>query len=333
MNISILGAGSWGATLAYLFSNGGKNVLIWSSNEDKVAQINESKFTKNSINITFNNLVKATSDLTYALTHSNIIVICCTSETFRDLINNITAKSKASNIDISNHLFVSGVKGIETKSFSSMSQIFNSVLPGYNIAVLSGPNLASEILQDLPCASVIACVDENIAKYLQTALTTSKLRLYSNNDILGVELGGAYKNVIAIAAGICDGLNLGINAKASLLTRGISEMSRCAIAFGAQPQTIWGLSGTGDLFATCSSNASRNYSCGLLLASKHTLNQIYKILNAQIEGIPTAFAISDMALTQNINLPIINEVNSVLTSRISPAEAIDSLMCRPLVRE
>jgi glycerol-3-phosphate dehydrogenase (NAD(P)+) len=230
-------------------------------------------------------------------------------------------------------LLVSAVKGIELDSLKRMSEIIEEELPGLELCVLSGPNLAKEILQDLPTAAVIASKNASAASLVQKYLSVPKFRLYTNTDVIGVELGGTLKNVIAIAAGCADGLNLGANAKAALITRGLSEISRLAVFLGAKPTTLAGLAGMGDLLATCASPLSRNYHLGLEMAKGKSLQSILKETGAVIEGITTTTAICKISQNLNIELPIAKLVQAFLDGSLSPSEAIMALMNRPLISE
>ncbi len=333
MNILILGAGAWGSTLAYVFSQSGKNVTLWSHNPNKLDAIDSNSFYIKDHKISFNQNLKTEKNLVRGIINNQIIIFCSTSQTLRSLSNSVNECFKAEKLNVSEYYLISGVKGLELSSFLTMSQILNEVFNIENASVISGPNLALEILSNLPCASVIACKDDEKLNILQHNLTCRNLRLYANNDIIGVEIGAAYKNVIAIACGICDGLNLGYNAKASLLTRGIKEMARVVELFGGQKQTVYGLSGLGDLIATSSAPLSRNYSLGYYLANDMPIAQVEKKLDAQIEGIPTSYAIMEYTRLNNIDLPITTQVYNVLSKTQQPREAIKVLMSRPLSKE
>ena len=214
-----------------------------------------------------------------------------------------------------------------------MSEVLAQELPNFETCVLSGPNLAKEILQGLPAATVIASNNMAAATQVQKILSVPKFRLYTNTDVIGVELGGTLKNVIAIAAGCADGLALGSNAKAALITRGLAEISRLAVSMGAKPSTLAGLAGMGDLLATCTSPLSRNYHLGAELAQGKSLQSILKETGAVIEGITTAQAVCNLGQTLNIELPIAKLVQACLDSSLSPSEAIMTLMNRPLISE
>jgi glycerol-3-phosphate dehydrogenase (NAD(P)+) len=265
-----------------------------------------------------------------AVSEANVIVFCCTSQSMRKL-----AEMVALNLEGTNNkpILVSAVKGLELDSLQRMSEVIEQEMPGFQICILSGPNLAKEILQGLPTAAVIASKNPSAASRVQAYLSVSKFRLYTNADVIGVELGGTLKNVIAIAAGCADGLNLGANAKAALITRGLAEITRLAVLLGAKPITLTGLAGMGDLLATCSSPLSRNYHLGLEMAKGKSLQSVLKETGAVIEGITTTAAVCKLSQNLNIELPIAKLVQALLDGSLSPSEAIMSLMNRPLVSE
>jgi glycerol-3-phosphate dehydrogenase (NAD(P)+) len=214
-----------------------------------------------------------------------------------------------------------------------MSEVIEEVIPGYTVASLSGPNLASEILGGKPACAVIGCHWLDQAAWLQGRLSLPNLRLYSNSDIIGVELGGTLKNVIAIAAGVSDGLGLGANSKAALLTRGLAEITRLAVRLGAKPLTMSGLAGMGDLLATAAGPQSRNYKLGLELAGGGTTDGILKEMEVAVEGVPTTYAVCELSKRLGLELPIAAQFEATLKGKSSPEEAIMALMTRPLSAE
>ncbi len=341
--IAILGAGSWGATLARVFALAGKEVALWTRDPDKAEKLLSSRHVDKPLSIDLPAAIQISSDLEHCLAGSQIIVLACTSQSMRSVAQLVKAKLKSTSpVGASsrsqgpvpdNPVLVSAAKGLELESFMRMSQILEEIFPSLPICSISGPNLASEILKGLPTASVIACKDADVAKYVQSELSTPTLRMYSNTDITGVELGGSFKNVIAIAAGGVDGLSLGANAKAALMTRGLAEMSRLAVTMGARASTMAGLAGLGDLMATCSSELSRNYRVGFMIARGSSPEHALASLGAVAEGVNTARAVCQLATTMSIELPIAMQVESALKGDISPQKAIMNLMTRPLVSE
>ena len=230
-------------------------------------------------------------------------------------------------------IIVTATKGLDPKTLRTPSQIWQTLFPSNPVVVLSGPNLAKEIEQGLPAATVVASSDPQASARVQQVFSTDVFRVYTNGDPLGTELGGTLKNVIAIAVGVCDGLNLGANAKSALITRALPEILSVGTRLGAQPETFWGLSGLGDMLATCSSPLSRNYRVGYGLAQGKTLDQILRDLNSTAEGINTAHVLIDLANQLEIPVPISRQVHRLLNGIITPAEAVDALMARDLKPE
>jgi glycerol-3-phosphate dehydrogenase (NAD(P)+) len=330
--LAVLGAGSWGATLARTFASAGRNVHLYTRDEDKAKFINSHHLITKPITVDIPENVLASSDLASVVEGARILVFCCTSQSVRELatkvheiLSGLEQKFKP--------IIVSAVKGLELSTLYRMSEVILDVIPDIDVCCLSGPNLASEILRGLPAAAVIASSNKETAAIIQKELSISKFRLYTNADIIGVELGGTTKNVIAIAAGASDGLNLGANAKAALLTRGLAEMTRLSVAMGAKPLTLAGLAGIGDLLATCDGAASRNYRLGNLFVKGKGLDDIFAEIGAAIEGVPTAKAICELSQRLNIDLPIATQVQAALSGKTSPEGAIMTLMSRPLASE
>ncbi|HEU0164744.1 MAG TPA: NAD(P)H-dependent glycerol-3-phosphate dehydrogenase, partial [Thermomicrobiales bacterium] len=238
------------------------------------------------------------------------------------------AFGESAGLHLEGKLIVSAAKGIENETASRPSQILAEIRGRNDVVVLSGPNLATEIASGLPAAAVVAGYDAGSARRAQRLLHSSSFRVYTSSDVVGVELGGALKNVIAIAAGISDGLQLGDNAKSSMMTRGIAEIARLGVRCGAERETFHGLSGFGDLIATCGSALSRNYRVGFALAQGKTLVEILENQVETAEGIPTTRSAMQLALREGIEMPITTQVSRVLFEDVSPREAIQALMGR-----
>jgi glycerol-3-phosphate dehydrogenase (NAD(P)+) len=323
--ITVLGAGSWGATLALLLAKADKLVSLWSNDTQKVEYIKSSRRTQGPIAIDIPKSINVESDLELACRDANIILLVCTSQSMRSVVGRLQdiVKDKST-------VLVSAAKGLELSTLLRMSQIIQEAFPANPVAAISGPNLAQEIVNGLPTASLIACQDKQIANCLLTELSTANLRLYASQDIIGAELGGSLKNIIAIASGASDGLKMGINAKSALITRGLAEITRLAVHLGAKPETLSGLAGMGDLIATCSSNLSRNYRLGYDLARGGSLSEVLPGLNAVAEGVSTTMAVCDLSEKLAIDMPIAKQVRLCLQNKISPKEAISNLMNRPL---
>lgn len=331
-NIALLGAGTWGTTLARLLSLSGKQVCLWGRNHSKVEKLKTERKIERPLAVSIPKAIEITSDLEAAINSASIVLICCTSQSMRPLMQNV--KECLSNRQVRKpKVLVSVVKGLELNSLKRMSEVISEIAPELAVCALSGPNLAAEMLLDLPTAAVVASQDAAVAAYVQKALSVPKFRIYSNTDIIGVELGGTLKNVIAIAAGGSDGLKLGVNAKAALLTRGLAEMSRLSVSLGARGSTLSGLAGMGDLFATCAGPLSRNYRLGMEMAHGKSLEQIRQEIKAVIEGIPTTEAVCALSKKIGVDLPIAELVNNALLGAMTPEKAILSLMARPLASE
>jgi glycerol-3-phosphate dehydrogenase (NAD(P)+) len=323
MKISIIGAGAWGTTLALLFSQNQHEVKIWAFEKPVVDEINRSHENRTFLpGIQLGESISATNDLA-DLSKADILVYAVPTQFLRKTVFK----------KISSNIIICASKGIEENSLCLPLEILKQELQSENLVALSGPNLSKEISQGLPAAAVMASNNVNAAKTSQQALNSERFRIYSSNDPVGVQLGGALKNVIAIAAGISDGLGLGNNAKSALMVRGIAEITRLGIALGARPETFMGLSGMGDLITTCSSQLSRNHFVGEQIAKGKRLEEILKGMKAVAEGVPTTKAAVALAKKHKVELPIAQEVHKVLFENKKPYEAIAALMTRQIKSE
>lgn len=322
--ISIIGSGSWGAALALLLSEHGLPVTIWAHNPAVADEIN-SRHTNShylpGINLPPN--VSATADLAVA-GKSDLIVVVVPSKVMRD-----TARALAALNLPSGTVVVSCTKGIESGTGLLMSQVLGEFLPQCRLAVLSGPNLAPEIARQIPAASVIGSSHADLLEPLQRIFSSKGFRAYTTDDIIGVQLGGALKNIYAIAAGVCDGFGMGDNAKAALVTRSLAEMTRLGMALGGRRETFFGLSGAGDLMVTCFSKQSRNRQFGERLGSGEKPADIIASLKTVAEGVPTALSASECAKRLGIDAPITAEVCAVLHEGKPPRESMSCLLGRP----
>lgn len=339
-SVTILGAGSWGLTLAHLWCHSGRPVTVYCRNHAGALKLTTTRLMEKPRAHHIPSEVVITSSLEEALSNTDLVVFACNSQSMRELATAVAAillapvaAGNSSNSRLSLPVLVSATKGLELGTQLRMSEILTAVVPGCGVASLSGPNLADEVLGGLPTASVVASTDINLARSLQSQLSAPKFRVYASDDPVGIELGGTLKNVIAIAAGACDGLSLGVNAKASLLTRGLAEITRLAVRLGAKPQTMAGLAGMGDLFATCSGPLSRNYRVGFELARGKALALILEELGSVAEGVPTAEAVCELSQRLGLELPIAEQVESTLKGNSTPAGAIMALLSRPLASE
>ena len=303
LTIAILGAGAWGTTLATLASQQGHTVRIWSRQGEQSLQS--------------------------VINGAEMVVSAVSMKGVRQVAEQVRSLQIAPNA-----ILVSATKGLDPDSGSATelpclpSQIWQTALPDHLIVVLSGPNLSAEIQKGLPAATVVASDNEMAAEQVQQAFSSTSFRVYTNADVLGVELGGILKNVIAIAVGACDGLQLGTNAKAALVTRGLAEIIRIGTDWGAKPETFYGLSGLGDLLATCNSALSRNYQVGYGLAQGKQLSDVLASLQGTAEGINTTQVLMRLASQQQIALPISHQVDQLLQGKITPQAALEALMLR-----
>lgn len=330
--IAILGAGSWGSTLAWLFSSHGREVSVWVRETERVSLIKSHRHPRGGATVP--TLVRITSDMSEAIADAEVVLFCCTSQSMREVAEKfLTAWQAVENSKAAKPILVTCAKGFELPSLKRMSEILQECLPGFAVAALSGPNLAGEIAGGLPTATVVACDNQQAATAVQTALSVASFRVYTNDDVIGVELGGALKNIFAVASGCVDGLGLGTNAKATLLTRGLVEMVRVSSKLGAKPATLTGLAGMGDLFATCSSELSRNYRLGKQISQGSSIADAIDNLGGVAEGVWTAEAVCEMSKNLGIDLPIVEQINATLKGTTTPEHAIMKLMTRPLSSE
>lgn len=295
--LTILGAGAWGSALATLARVNQPDLRIWSR--------------------------ESQTPLWEAVAGAEIILSAVSMSGVPSVVEQLQ-KAKIS----PNAIFVTATKGLDSQTTQTPSQIWQNAFPHHPVVVLSGPNLSVEIEQKLPAAAVVASRDLEAASAVQQVLNQARFRVYTNADPLGVELGGTLKNVMAIAAGACDGLNLGTNAKAALLTRGLTEIIRIGNQWGAQTETFYGLSGMGDLLATCNSSLSRNYRVGFGLAQGHSLEAVLSQLKGTAEGVNTTKVLIQRAIAHNIYVPITYQVDRLLKGEISAQAAVNALMLR-----
>lgn len=331
MKISVLGAGGWGTTLAVLLHYNGHNVTLWEYNRSYAKELlKKRENTRYLPGVKIPNEILITHDLGEASDDKNLIVLAVPSQFLRGVVDKIKYS------DIKNSILVSVSKGIENKSLLTMSLMLKDVHPDLDasqLGALSGPSHAEEVSKRIPTAVVAASKDYETATTIQAAFTTSYFRVYSSTDILGVELGGAFKNVIAIGAGIIDGAGFGDNTKAAIMTRGVAEISRLGLALGAQPETFAGLSGMGDLIVTCMSRHSRNRFVGEQIGKGKTLKQVLKQMDMVAEGVETSRSASQLAKKYEVETPITNEVYKILFEDKDPIKATTDLMTRDMKTE
>ena len=301
-NVTIIGAGAWGSALGSLIQSNKHHVQIWSR--------------------------QSQCSLAEAVRNSDAIISAVSMKGVRTIAEKLQTASLLPHV-----VLVSATKGLEPITGQTPSQIWRSLFPDYPLVVLSGPNLSQEIVAGKPAATVAASTDENSAQFIQNILASKNFRVYTNSDPIGVELGGTLKNVIAIAVGACDGLNLGTNAKSALITRSLIEIIRVGVYFGAQPETFWGLSGLGDLLATCNSNLSRNYQVGYAIAQGKSLEEAIASIHGTAEGVNTANVLIEISDREKISVPVSRYVYRLLKGEINLQQAVEGLMERDLKPE
>ena len=325
--IAVIGSGSWGTTLASLLSKKGFDVILWARKKEVAESINlhkENTFYLQGIPLHEN--LFCTNNIFEAVKKARFIVSVVPTQFIRNVFSPLKDTINGDTI------IVSASKGIEKKSLKTPSQFLSEIF-NRNIYVLSGPTFAIEVAQEKPTAVTISGHDSEERLLLQEIFSTSYFRVYEHDDPIGSEIGGAVKNIIAIASGICDALNLGNNARAALITRGLQEIIRLGKRLGAKEITFSGLSGLGDLFLTCTSNLSRNYTVGFRLGRGETVEEISKSMRSVAEGIETSLSVMQLSLKLNIEMPITEQVYRVIYEHKNPQEAAKDLMNRTLKPE
>ena len=327
--VTFLGCGSWGGALGKLLSEKGLVVTMWHRNLDVVNHLKDTKTHYLIPELIFPSDVEFTNDISSAIQSSEIIVLALPSQSIRDVIT----KNKSS--FNKNHIIVNVSKGIEVDTLMTVSEVINDALNGRqkSVVTLSGPSHAEEVINGHPTTLVAASNDIQSAEIIQNLFATEMLRTYLNRDIRGVELGGSMKNVIAIAAGICDGIGYGDNSKAALMTRGMMEITRLGEAMGAKVETFRGLSGYGDLIVTCLSKHSRNRQLGQLIGEGKALEDITLDMSMIAEGIFTAKSVHQLQLKHNVEMPIHEAIYQVLFQKKDPKNSVSELMTRRLSEE
>lgn len=329
MKLTVLGPGCWGLTLAWLLNDNFDDIYVWGREQDLSDELKTNKSCSKPLTVHLDKRVVITSDLKEALKDAEIILLVVATSGIRSVCKQINE------IGLNNNqILVNLSKGLELGTLLRMSEVMREELPKANIAVLSGPTLAKEVLLGMPTlASVASDNMENAEKVQKLCNVPNKFRLYTNPDMVGVELGGSLKNVIAIASGFANSMNLGDNLRGALLTRGMAEIVRLSTALGANPSTLYGLSGMGDLIATCSSPMSRNYTVGAMLGQGKKINDILAELGSVAEGVKTSQAVCDLAVKVNVEVPISSAIYEAVYSDITPQQLVGKLMNRKLKSE
>jgi len=331
MRIAVIGAGNWGTALAIHAARAQHEVAIWSRNRSVVESLNENHFNSSYLTgIEIPETVIATSELDLAINDVELIILASPSQAVRGLLVQMAPKMK------SQMILASATKGIEIESGKRISEIVDEVIEAAarpRFVCLSGPSFAKEVVQKHPTAVVAAGNDAESRELVQSALSFENLRIYTNDDLVGTELGGSVKNVIAIAAGMVSGLGFGSNSIAALITRGLAEISRLALSQGAKVETMMGLAGLGDLVLTCTGSLSRNRFVGEELGKGRSLDDITSGMHEVAEGVKTTLAVKRLADKLEVEMPITNEVHAVLYERKLVKDAVSRLMARPLRTE
>ncbi len=324
VRIGVLGDGGWGTTLSILLYNKGYPVTLWGAFIQNVAYMNKERENKKFLpGVKIPAGVKITGNLGDAFRNKELIILAIPSQYIRQTLNKLKRLGSGRNT-----IYLSVAKGIEIKSSARVSEIIHSELGNVKLAVLSGPTIACEVARGIPTVAVIASRDLKVRKTLQDIFMTDRFRIYTNDDIIGVELGGSLKNIIAIACGACDGLGFGTNTKAAILARGLAEISRLGQAMGAKAKTFSGISGLGDLVTTCISPYSRNRFVGEEIGKGKTLKQVTSHMQMVAEGVPTAKSAYTLSLKHKIDMPIVKEVYNVLYRNKPALKAFEDLMAR-----
>ncbi|MGO1167106.1 MAG: NAD(P)H-dependent glycerol-3-phosphate dehydrogenase [Janibacter sp.] len=323
-HIAVFGAGSWGTAFASILADGGNDVRIWGRRPELVAQLNSGVNDDYLPGVDLPSGISASTDPAEVADGADIVILSVPSQSLR---TNLTDWAPLLTGD---KIVVSLMKGIELGTTKRMSEVIHEVggIPTDRIGVVSGPNLAREIVQRQPAATVVACPDIAAADTVAAACSTSYFRPYTSDDVIGAELGGAVKNVIALAVGMASGLGMGDNTKASIITRGLAETTRLSVALGADPRTLAGLAGVGDLIATCMSPLSRNHSFGVKLGQGLTIAEVTEQTKQTAEGVKSCASILDLAQAHGVDVPIIEQVNRAVHEEVPPKEIVRSLLSR-----
>lgn len=322
-NVGVLGAGSWGTALSVLLSDNGHQATVWSIDENEVKMLNEKREHELKLpGVKLPDDMVITGDLESAIKGKDFLVLAVPSPFTR------STAQKMSPFVAEGQIIVDVAKGIEESTLMTLSRQIEQEIPQADVAVLSGPSHAEEVGRRLPTTCVVGAKTKKTAEYLQSMFISNVFRVYTSPDILGIELGGSLKNVIALAAGIADGLGYGDNTKAALITRGIAEIARLGVKMGGKIETFTGLTGMGDLIVTCASVHSRNRKAGYLIGKGMSMQEAMDEVKMVVEGVYSAKAAAELAKKYDVSMPIVEEVNAVLFGGKSPADAVNDLMMR-----
>lgn len=322
-SISVIGAGSWGIALALLLHKNGHDITVWSPIEDEIEMLDKEREHKQKLpGVKLPEDMIFTTDLCDAVKGKDLLVLAVPSPFTR------STSEKMKEYILEGQVIINVAKGIEDSSLMTLSQVIESIIPQAEVAVLSGPSHAEEVGRQIPTTIVVGAKNKKTAEWLQNIFMNEVFRVYISPDVLGIELGAALKNVVALAAGIADGLGYGDNTKAALITRGITEIARLGTAMGGKFETFCGLSGIGDLIVTCASMHSRNRRAGILIGQGKTMKEAMNEVQMVVEGVYSAKAAIKLAAKFNVQLPIIEQVNKILFDSKPADEAVKDLMLR-----
>lgn len=321
--VSVIGAGSWGSSLALVLNDNNNDVCLYMRREEQVLEfINKGTNSRYLKDVIFPKNINYTSDLKYAIEFADVIILSVTTQSTRQYFNLIKPYLRE------NQIIVNVSKGIEVNTNLRISEIYDDIIGGNKFVVLSGPSHAEEVSKKMPTTIVAASKDIETARKIQHIFSNDYFRVYTNSDVVGVELGGALKNIIALGSGICDAIGYGDNTKAAIITRGIHEISRFGIKFGADPVTFSGLSGIGDLIVTCTSKHSRNKKAGLYIAQGFNMKEVEEKVGMVVEGISTTLAVYDLSVKNDISMPITEAIYEAVYNSCDIKQSIRSLMNR-----
>jgi len=331
VKIGVVGAGSWGTAISNLLGQKGFDVSLWAYEREVKAQINDFKENRYFLSgVPLSPRIVASNDLEAVAGEKDLLVLVAPSHVMRDVTQKMAGCVNEKTI------VVSASKGIENETLLTMSEVLREGLPRLaegRIAVLSGPSFAREVARQSPTLVTVACKDPQVAELVQHVFATPYFRVYTHDDLIGVELGGAVKNVIAIAAGVIDGLGLGLNTRAAMITRGLAEIRRLGLKMGANPFTFAGLAGAGDLVLTCTGNLSRNYTVGKMIGEGKKLKEILAEMRMVAEGVKTARSVYNLSRKLEVEMPISHHVYYILYEDLPPDQALQQLMNRDLKPE
>ena len=323
MKVTVIGAGSWGIALAKLLSDNKCDVTVWSALPDEIEMLNrEHEHVDKLKGVKLPESMIFTTDLKAAMEGAEILVMAVPSVFVRKTAAQLKEFYQPEQI------VVNVSKGIEESTLHTMSEIISEEIPGCTVAVLSGPSHAEEVGRGIPTTIVVGAKKREVAEIIQNTFMSPVFRVYTSPDVLGIEIGAALKNVIALAAGIADGLGYGDNTKAALITRGMAEISRLGVAMGGKPETFYGLSGIGDLIVTCASMHSRNRRAGILIGKGYTAKEAMDEVKMVVEGVYSAKAAKKLSEQYDIEMPIVDKVNEILFSEVPAADSLNDLMLR-----